>query len=321
MTENCEDGIIFLKGDDLTLYYCFDTEKPIKTVMVGREHLVPPVPHKTRFAPDGILYYVTEGELKLRDGDETVCLEPGDVYIFSKGDFQKPLAVTDCTYFYLHFGCDAECREYEDGYIKKELSRLGAFFMRTSPYTADGYAESIFFLPKKMRVSDTACASRLCRLFGEAARRQRSRRPFFKTDTELISLEILLTLFRTFSEHTLKGTAKLDDETIRHIAVYLSENLEKRFTGDMLARYSGYSFDYLDRRFREVTGQTVFGYLAEARMHEAMMLLESRSATVGEVAERCGYCDVYYFSRAFKKRNGVSPKEWMRREENLPEKR
>jgi AraC-like DNA-binding protein len=38
--------------------------------------------------------------------------------------------------------------------------------------------------------------------------------------------------------------------------------------------------------------------------------MESSSASIGEIAAKCGYPNQLHFSRAFKKRYGVSPREW-----------
>ncbi len=63
---------------------------------------------------------------------------------------------------------------------------------------------------------------------------------------------------------------------------------------------------YLSRIFKQQTGQTVQEYLISTRIEEATRLLK-QGMSVEESAHLCGYEDVFNFSKAFKKRMGVSP--------------
>jgi YesN/AraC family two-component response regulator len=46
------------------------------------------------------------------------------------------------------------------------------------------------------------------------------------------------------------------------------------------------------------------------RIELAKHMLESNCLTVGEVAELCGFSDVYYFSKVFKGICGIPPSKW-----------
>lgn len=45
-------------------------------------------------------------------------------------------------------------------------------------------------------------------------------------------------------------------------------------------------------------------------MERAIELLERTELPVGEVAERAGFTDIYYFSAAFRMATGKSPSAW-----------
>ncbi len=66
---------------------------------------------------------------------------------------------------------------------------------------------------------------------------------------------------------------------------------------------------YLQRLFKRVFGCSPSGFLEELRMEKAMDLLNP-STPISEVAYMIGYNDVSYFSRRFKKKIGVSPKQY-----------
>ncbi len=62
--------------------------------------------------------------------------------------------------------------------------------------------------------------------------------------------------------------------------------------------------------FGRETGETFKGYLTRIRMEHAKQLLRSTPLAVTEVARRCGYSDPHYFSSAFKRVCGVSPRDF-----------
>ncbi len=65
---------------------------------------------------------------------------------------------------------------------------------------------------------------------------------------------------------------------------------------------------YLRSNFKSETGMTISEYITKYRMTLAKQLLEEPEAKVSQVAELVGYSDESYFSKAFKKYYGSSPK-------------
>jgi AraC-like DNA-binding protein len=74
-----------------------------------------------------------------------------------------------------------------------------------------------------------------------------------------------------------------------------------------LAHQIGIDRMKLQQGFREVFNVTPFQYLQNYRLDLARILLEEEDLTVSNVAHRIGYSNVSYFSRAFKRRFGVTP--------------
>ena len=69
---------------------------------------------------------------------------------------------------------------------------------------------------------------------------------------------------------------------------------------------------YLRRAFKAAYGRSPLSYLQEVRLSNAKTLLESGYYSVTEVAQKCGYDSLSYFSAAFRKLSGLSPLAYMR---------
>ena len=62
--------------------------------------------------------------------------------------------------------------------------------------------------------------------------------------------------------------------------------------------------------FKKKFGVPCWQYMIDTRIEAAVRLTQSPGYTVKMIAEQCGFRDVYYFSRLFKKQMGVSPREY-----------
>lgn len=106
---------------------------------------------------------------------------------------------------------------------------------------------------------------------------------------------------------------------------YIHEHYaEKRIYGAELAALCGVSETYFRRLFIKVYGVTPVEYVNALRIGRAKDLLSNRGArdgheksreacTVSEIAELCGFSDVFYFTRLFKKFTGYTPDKWRRK--------
>lgn len=74
-----------------------------------------------------------------------------------------------------------------------------------------------------------------------------------------------------------------------------------------LARIAGLNEYKLKTGFKEVFGNTVFGYLKNYRLTLARQLLLGGGKTATEVAYETGYSTLQHFSNEFKKKFGISP--------------
>lgn len=98
---------------------------------------------------------------------------------------------------------------------------------------------------------------------------------------------------------------------LRRAIRQIEENFsDPKLTNTRLAEMGGISEVYLRKLFKQAFSVTPKQYILDYRMQFAKQYLSENLLSVAEVAERCGFSDVYHFSHIFKTKNGLTPKEY-----------
>ncbi|MGX7667769.1 helix-turn-helix transcriptional regulator [Flavobacterium pedocola] len=78
-----------------------------------------------------------------------------------------------------------------------------------------------------------------------------------------------------------------------------------------LADQVGLNLKKLKMGFKQIYGDTVYGFLFDYKMEHARRLLDSGSYNVNEVGLKIGYSTASHFIAAFKKKFGTTPKKYL----------
>lgn len=112
-----------------------------------------------------------------------------------------------------------------------------------------------------------------------------------------------------------------ENDLVRQMKRIIKENyMRQEFNVSMLAQIMGMSPTYLGRIFLEQTGSKPIDYIIGKRMEKACELLLHTTKTVKEVAEACGYADVNYFVKIFRRKTEWKPSEYRYRKREMDEK-
>ena len=119
-------------------------------------------------------------------------------------------------------------------------------------------------------------------------------------------------LFLQLLNHTDKvkvGKDQYEQEVLLGIYRFIEEHY---VNGQLstLASQLGYDLYSLSRLVKKLTGKTYTELVQEKRLMQAQFLLQNTKWTVADIGMAVGYDNLSYFHQIFRKKNGISPRQW-----------
>lgn len=127
-------------------------------------------------------------------------------------------------------------------------------------------------------------------------------------------LTTLLTLLMEENWRPENGKAAVSKkQDLQEVKNYLEQHFAEKVTLDELAKAFYINKFYLTRIFKEQFGMSINSYLCRLRITQAKKLLRFTDLPIEKIGPECGIPDANYFSRTFKKVEGMTPGEYRRR--------
>lgn len=114
--------------------------------------------------------------------------------------------------------------------------------------------------------------------------------------------QLAFSVFRFQHDHT--------DDVIKKVQEFIETNYQKAIILEKLASDYHMSVRNFIRRFRQATGNTPLEYLQRVRIEAAKKLLENTRESIENVALQCGYEDISFFRKIFRRQVDMPPKEY-----------
>ena len=125
-------------------------------------------------------------------------------------------------------------------------------------------------------------------------------------------LNDLLTLLMESSWHRGNSSNAPKKMDISLVKSFLDEHYKEKLSLESVASHFFIDKHYLARLFKEQYGMTMVTYLQQVRITHAKRMLRFTDKSIEEIGLECGIGELNYFSRVFKKLEGVSPSEFRR---------
>ena len=130
----------------------------------------------------------------------------------------------------------------------------------------------------------------------------------------LIQLLVIIRRFSTDIDTSLLDELHTTNRQLSLAATFIKKNYNQKIRLNDIAEASGFSPNYLSRKFKEDTGIGVHEFLTFVRLNKAAIELAHTDHTITEVALNNGFSDANYFKDAFHKAFGLSPRDYRKQD-------
>ncbi|MBQ8903198.1 MAG: AraC family transcriptional regulator [Oscillospiraceae bacterium] len=96
-------------------------------------------------------------------------------------------------------------------------------------------------------------------------------------------------------------------DKIKTILSYVDKHYAEEISIEEIAQLCYYSKSYFMKFFKEIMGISFVAYLNDFRLEAAANMLRASDDNILEIASACGFDNLSYFNRSFKKKYGVTP--------------
>ncbi|OZM80932.1 AraC family transcriptional regulator [Pseudonocardia sp. MH-G8] len=242
----------------------------------------------------------------IKEGEEPVALEPGDVVLSSSGGehglshvpralddlppvVMGPLPPTPEPVAFEFLTC---CYVLERGCVPQYLRALPDLIVVSMDYERHPEMRTLVDL-LGANVSDTVMGTGV-------------------TLPALLDLILVHVLRRWHEQGGEQGWPSIDDPTIAAALRKIHEDPRRRWTVGGLSEAVGMSRTAFTRRFTAVVGQSPMSYVISWRLGLAARLLRATGAPLATIAREVGYSTEFAFSDAFRREYGLPPGRFRR---------
>lgn len=100
------------------------------------------------------------------------------------------------------------------------------------------------------------------------------------------------------------------DDLVSAAIAYIDSHIQQKILIGDICREIGTNASTLNFKFRREMNLSIGQFITNTRLKKAKRLLTSTTYSITEIAHRCGFENIYYFSNTFKRNSGLLPSEY-----------
>lgn len=266
--------------------------------VVGIAHIHPGIEYPPNGHPSGYYFtwdrgrileeyqinYITEGSGILETKEGRYNINPGSIILLRPGMWHryKPHKNLGWREHYIGFN-----GMYADYLLGTE------FFDAEHPVVHVGFQDNI--LAPFFRILDII----------------KDEKPGYQQITSGLLIQIMGNMVSCLKNKDFEG--KDIERKIRQARIYFRDNLNKNIDAEKLADELNLGYSYFRRMFKKFTGISPVQYHLMLRLQRAKDLLVSTDMSVKEIAIDLGFQSIFYFTRIFRKKIGITPTDFRKK--------
>ena len=222
------------------------------------------------------IYYIESGKALMTLRSATLELEPGNLYYIPQNSVVTASNTQALSHYYIHFIPNA----------------VGNTLLNAFPVFCKGVPS---------RPEDKEIFKTIIDVYNK---------PKLSNASQLFLNGYMQILLSRFVE---KLDPSFDNQNVFRffdIIHYIDTNIEKKITVKQLASMANLNEVYFSNCFSKIIGRSPLQYIIEKKLQHAMHLMQDERLSIKEIAFQLNFSDELYFSRLFKKKNGISPSEF-----------
>lgn len=128
----------------------------------------------------------------------------------------------------------------------------------------------------------------------------------------LVLQELVVRLMQSNQKHTLLDNHKTftSGNRFAHVVEYIQQHLQENISVKTLSRQAYMSEPHFFRCFKQQFGMSPVEFVNEQRIKAAKMMLRAADISITEISFACGFNNINYFLRMFKRHTGITPAQY-----------
>jgi AraC-like DNA-binding protein len=168
------------------------------------------------------------------------------------------------------------------------------------------------FLLRKSAVLEIGLSETIIQLFTNIIEITKEERTGYQPLVSGIVMHLLGEIHSLTKQHFYVGE-DITESIIKKARIIFRTNIDQDIDMEEVAKELCVSYAWFRKAFKTYTGIAPHQYLLQLKIEKAKMLLFNRSKSIKEIAFSLNFDSAFYFSKLFKEKVGVSPKEYRKK--------
>lgn len=256
-----------------------DCSKDLSLINAGEQKCAPGYEYSYFLTDWYLIHFIISGKGTFTSGGKTHRLDAGNAFLIMPGEYSVYKADEDDPWHYTWF-------HFSGNVADVFINRLG--LSAENPIYKTGDTKAVY--------------DAFCNLLATS-----------EHDIDFLPVGAFFSLLGTMLETSavpISKSKRNGEEYVELCKEYIKLNHYRKISVEQLCRAANIDRTYLFRLFKVSTGKSPKDYIIDYKMQTAKKLFETSGLSVSQVAQAVGYDDAFAFSKLFKNRYGVSPKQF-----------